>query len=304
MAKPNLLIDDVQRIIPQASQIELVDDKSGQKLVFSGMISGGKYALKFMKPNPQLTGDGSITERLDDVTIRAQREVETMGQCETPYLVKMGPIGLETEEFDGEPIIYFSEEFIEGENLKQYLQSNGQLSSSDLIKLGFQMSEAIDSLWQHKKIHRDIKPGNIMRRYSNGDFVLLDMGLVFDLEGESITLNGGLVGTPIYYSPEQMDSANRRQIMDFRSDLFSLGIVIYEMATGNHPFIDPMTENSFDVLRNIANMNPTPPIELRPDMKPQLSDIILRLLAKRPALRYRSIEFFQRDIRKISERVS
>ncbi|MBN2541294.1 serine/threonine protein kinase [bacterium] len=302
MAKPNLKIDDIQQIIPQASDIELVDDTSGQKLVFSGIISGIKYALKFMKPNPQLTEEGTFSERLDDVTVRAQREVETMGQCETPYLVKIGPISLETEEFDGEPIIYFSEEFIEGENLKQYLQSNGQLSASDLIKLGSQISEAIDSLWQHRKIHRDIKPGNIMRRSSNGDFVLLDMGLVFDFENESISL--GPVGTRIYFSPEQMDFANRRQIMDFRSDLFSLGIVMYEMATGEHPFIDPITKNSFDVLRNIANMNPTPPVDIRNDLSNELSDVILRLLAKRPALRFRSIEMFQRDLRIASERMA
>lgn len=302
MAKPNLTIDNVQRIIPQATNIELVDDTSGQKLVFSGIIRGNRYALKFMKPNPQLTGDGSFTDRLDDVTIRAQREVETMGQCETPYLVKMGPIGLETEEFDGEPIIYFTEEFIEGENLKQYLVSNGQLSTSDLLKFGSQMSEAINALWQHRKIHRDIKPGNIMRRSSNGDFVLLDMGLVFDFENESVSL--GPVGTRIYFSPEQMDFANRRQIMDFRSDLFSLGIVMYEMATGEHPFIDPMTMNSFDVLRNIANMNPTPPVDIRTDLPKELSDLILRLLAKRPALRFRSIEMFQRDLRIISERMA
>ncbi len=229
MAKPSLTIDEVQRIVPQATDIELVDDTSGQKLVFSGVIEGNRYALKFMKPNPQLTGDGSLTERLDDVTVRAQREVETMGQCQTPYLVKIGPIGLETVGTDGEPIIYFSEEFIEGENLKQYLQSNGRLSASDLVRLGHQMSEAIDSLWQHRKIHRDIKPGNIMKRSSNGDFILLDMGLVFDFENESISL--GPVGTRIYFSPEQMDFANRRQIMDFRSDLFSLGIVMYEMYT-------------------------------------------------------------------------
>jgi len=292
MVTPQLTIEQVERVIPQASDIHELD-RGGQKVVFTGIIDGEKYAIKFMEPSPsQVAGQNS--EFLDDVTSRAQREVETMQQCSTPYLVSMGPIGLGTADVDGSPMIYFSEEFIDGLNLYSYLQNSGILTPQEIVRLALHISEAIKAIWQFSKIHRDIKPGNIMRRNDNGDFVLLDMGLVFDLQDESLSVCP--VGTPLYFSPEQMDFNNRRTTMNFRSDLFSLGTVMYEMATGKHPFTESAT-TTWDVLGNIANANPKPPIDIRPDLPLKLSEIIMRLLAKRPALRYRSIDLFQRALR-------
>lgn len=294
MARPELTIEQVQRIIPQACEIEELD-RGGQKVVFTGLIDGEKYALKFMEPNPsQVSGRNS--EFLDDVTARAQREVETMQQCSTPHLVAMGPLGLKTADIDGKPVIYFSEEFIDGMNLRTYLQETGVFSPQELVRLAGHISEAINAIWQFSKIHRDIKPGNIMRRNDNGDYILLDMGLVFDLQDES--LSQGPVGTPHYVSPEQVDFSSRRTIMNFRSDLFSLGIVMYEMATGKHPFTES-AKTTWDVLGNIANAIPKSPCDLRSDLPDKLSEVILRLLAKRPALRYRSIDLFQRALGEI-----
>ncbi len=291
---PHLTIEQVQEIIPKAFDIQEVDS-GGQKIVFSGIIEGKKYALKFMAPNPsQLTSQNQ--EFHDDVTSRAQREVETMQQCSTPHLVSMGPIGLKTANIAGNPIIYFSEEFIEGKNLRSYLKSKGVFSTLELVSLAFQISEAINAIWQFSKIHRDIKPGNIMRRNDNGNFVLLDMGLVFDLQDESLSI--GPVGTPLYLSPEQMNLNNRRTVMNFRSDLFSLGIVMYEMATGKHPFTEGAS-TTWEVFGNIANSNPRLPKELRSELPDKLSEVIMRLLAKRPALRYRSINLFQKALHEV-----
>ncbi len=294
MKIPQLTLEQVQAIIPSASNIQEVD-RGGQKLVFSGIIEGHKYALKFMVPNPSQV-DGQNSEFLDDVTSRAQREVETMQQCSTPYLVRMGPIGLSTTDITSDPVIYFSEQFIEGQNLRAYLGSAGVFSPQELVQLAFQISEAIKAIWQFSKIHRDIKPGNIMRHNENGNFVLLDMGLVFDLQDESLSVCP--VGTPLYFSPEQMDFSNRRAAMNFRSDLFSLGIVMYEMATGKHPFTESAT-TTWDVLGNIANTTPRSPAEWRPELPEKLSEIIMRLLAKRPALRYRSVDLFQRALQEV-----
>jgi len=294
MKIPQLTLEQVQAIIPSASNIQEVD-RGGQKLVFSGIIEGHKYALKFMVPNPSQV-DGQNSEFLDDVTSRAQREVETMQQCSTPYLVRMGPIGLSTTDITSDPVIYFSEQFIEGQNLRAYLGSAGAFSPQELVRLAFQISEAIKAIWQFSKIHRDIKPGNIMRHNEDGNFVLLDMGLVFDLQDESLSVCP--VGTPLYFSPEQMDFSNRRAVMNFRSDLFSLGIVMYEMATGKHPFTESAT-TTWDVLGNIANTIPRSPAEWRPELPEKLSEIIMRLLAKRPALRYRSVDLFQRALQEV-----
>ncbi len=296
MKIPQLTIEQVAVVIPSVSNIQEVD-RGGQKIVFSGIIDGRKYALKFMAPNPSQVGCQN-SEFLDDVTSRAQREVETMQQCSTPHLVGMGPIGLNTTDITGEPIIYFSEEFVEGQNLRSYLQSSGVLSVTELVRLAKHISEAIKAIWQFSKIHRDIKPQNIMRRSSNGEFILLDMGFVFDLEDDSLS-NMYIVGTKKYYSPEQMDYFNRRTSLSFRSDLFSLGIVLYEMATGAHPFISHDTRTSEDVLRSILYDAPLRPSQRRNGIPEKLSDIIMRLLAKRPALRYRSIELFQRSLGEI-----
>jgi serine/threonine-protein kinase len=275
-------------------------DKGGQKVVFACTIAGKPHVLKFLRPNPRpladQDADASVQSvSLDDVTARARREVATMKQCNSPHLVKIGPVELRSVKIGSDDLICFSEELIDGKPIKTLLGLNKPgLSPEDLLQLGLDVADAIDVLWKHKKIHRDIKPGNIMRRKS-GEFVVLDMGLVFDLNDESWSM--GPVGTHIYFSPEQMDFTNRRQVLDFRSDLFSLGITMYQLGTGVHPFVES-AQNTWDVLNNIKNKQPTAPHALNAAIPEPLSDIVMRLLAKRPALRYRKISMLQDALRK------
>ncbi len=293
---PVLTVDQVQAILPDATNIEYLD-KGGQKIVFTAAFAGARYAVKFMARNASLLG---ITDpdTMDDVTARAVREVETMRQCQTPHLVKIGPIGLKAVSVDNQDLIFFTEEFIEGKNLKAFLQETGPLSVNQIQSLAYHISEAIAELWSHSKVHRDIKPGNIMRHGDRDDFVLLDMGLVLDLEGAS--LSQGPVGTPIYSCPEQRDFRNRRSVMNFRSDLFLLGIVLYEMATGKHPFVTTMTQSTFDVMVLIeGNYLPPAPTTLRSDLPAKLDEIIMRLLAKRPSLRYRTMAKFHEALAQV-----
>lgn len=297
MPCPDVSVEQVAQLIPQARDIKELD-QGGQKRVFTGILDARKYALKFLGPNLEQFGEeeGPYVEA---VTARAQREVATMQQCETPHLVRMGPIGLEVAQLGGQTVIYFSEEFVDGKDLKQYLSEDGALAPQEIVRLAMNVSEAVEAIWQFSKIHRDIKPKNIMKKRSNGDYVLLDMGLVFDLEDDSLSVSP--VGTPLYFSPEQMDFTNRRTSLNFRSDLFSLGIVMYEMATGQHPFL-PGATTTLEVMANIQSLMPRKPIEIRPEIGQGLSDVIMRLMAKRPALRYRSIKLFQRALAEIAER--
>ena len=284
-----LTVDDVAGAVPGISCVSYVTT-GGQKDVFRGTIDGAPWAVKFLRPilqstTPGATAGASVNPVADDVTARAEREVNTMRECNTPHLVKVGPIGLQSTRIAGDDWLYFTEEYIEGLTLSDIIAASGPLAIGDVVRLGLEMSQAIEALWQLDKIHRDIKPGNIMRR-TNGGFVLLDMGLVFDLHGQSYSL--GPVGTFVYFSPEQMDFANRRTVLDFRSDTFSLGIVLYQAATGLHPFAHG-AQNSWDIMNNIVRATPTPPRTHRQDIPLDLEAIILRLLAKRPALRYRRI---------------
>lgn len=297
MPFPNLTDQAVQQAVPEATNVAYLA-KGGQKVVYSCAIAGRPYVLKILRPHLHLLAPqqgGSVVGdpiSLDDVTARAQREVATMRECDTPHLVKIGPIEMRTIQIDGEDLLCFSEERIDGKPLNEVLRQNGRLSPAEILDLGENISAAIDALWRHRKIHRDIKPGNIMQRQTGG-FVLLDLGLVFDLNAESYSV--GPVGTTIYFSPEQMDFANRRQVLDFRSDLFSLGITMYEMATGTHPFV-ACAATSWEVLNNIRNHNPPSPSQANPNIPVALSDVIMRLLGKRPSLRFRSIALLQQAL--------
>jgi serine/threonine protein kinase len=299
MTRPDLTVEQVQTIIPHATEINFIE-RGGQKIVFAGIIDGEKYALKFMSAD-QPQNENIDHQSIDnDVAARAKREVATMQQCDTPYLVKMGSMGLQTHQLGDQNLLYFSEEFIEGQNLRHVLKQKGVFCKDDLIRLAWQISEAIEVLWGFNKIHRDIKPGNIMRNSQTGDFILLDMGLVFDFQGESHSM--GPVGTPMYFAPEQLDFKNRRVAMDFRSDMFPLGIVLYEMATGQHPFFTTNNMTLIDVLGSIINNDPQQPISLRSDLPQALNDVIMRLLAKRRALRYRNFSFFRAALDRIKDR--
>lgn len=299
MPFPQLTEDEIKAAVPEASDVKYLD-KGGQKVVFSCTLRGQPYVLKFLRPNPRPLADqdpdASVQQvSLDDVTARARREVATMKQCDSPYLVKIGPVELRSVRIGNEDLICFSEELVNGQPIKKLLKPNQPgMTPTELVKLGLHVADAIDVLWKHDKIHRDIKPGNIMQR-ATGDFVVLDMGFVFDLNDESWSM--GPVGTPIYFSPEQMDFSNRRQILDFRSDLFSLGVTLYQMATGVHPFIGS-AQTSWEVMTNIKNVQPPVPNTLQASIPEALSDVIMRLLAKRPALRYRKIEMLQQALRK------
>ena len=136
-----------------------------------------------------------------------------------------------------------------------------------------------------------------MRRNSDGSFVLLDMGLVFDLEDRSLTPYGFMVGTPRYFSPEQLDLGRKRQ-MDFRSDLFSLGVVLYEAGTSYHPFYSEHFADS-DLFHRILSHYPDPPMDHRSDLPGSLNEVVMRLLGKEPHLRYRSCEYLTVLLRSI-----
>jgi serine/threonine protein kinase len=279
---PQLTAEQIATAFPNLRNIELVG-KGGQKVVFRVGIDGRSYALKFALLTEEIESDEG---QFLDVAARAKREVEIMRDCNSPHIVKLGPIGLDFCDIAGQKLLYFSEEFVEGQNVKDILATGARLNPAEIVSLGTHVTSAIQELWSLGKIHRDIKPGNIIKR-RGGDYVLLDAGLAFDVVGESLSA-GFLVGTPPYFSPEQLYYNNRR-VLDFRSDLFSLGVTLYEMSTGVHPFWT-RGETSQRLFQNIQAVSPPPPSSLNAAIPLELDRIILRLLGKSPHLRYRKCE--------------
>lgn len=292
----------VQSAIPGISDVTQLDS-GGQKIVYTCAVEDAITVLKLLKLDRPPSEDGGNEQEqeqeqeVDEIFVRAQREYDILEKCNVETVVKAGPIGLNMAEIDGDQWLYFTEEFIEGQNLASKLTQEGFLGVSDAVQLASDMAEAIEAMWLIKKIHRDIKPKNIMWCEPRSRFVLLDPGMAFDVDAPSVTLPGAIVGTPSFLSPEQMDPRLRRT-MDFRSDLFSLGIVLYESAVGQHPFA--LSGNTtFQVMSNILQATPQPPSTINPGVPDELNDVIMRLLGKRPNLRYRTIPQFQQALAQV-----
>ncbi len=283
MALPIITEENITSLIPGITSA-VQAGHGGQKVVFRVVYNNLRFALKFALLSEAFHAD---TADIDETIVRAQRETQIMRECASPHMVKPGPIGLGTAAIAGQNVLYFSEEYIDGQALNELLRDSGPLTPHDVAALGVQMCSAISDLWSLGKIHRDIKPGNIMQRADKINFVLLDAGFAFDVAGESISA-GFLVGTMAYFSPEQFDYTSRR-LMDFRSDIFSLGVTLYEAATGQHPFFSPTTSTSH-LFSKITKHNPPPPSSLNPAIPPALDKVILRMMGKAPHLRYRHIE--------------
>jgi eukaryotic-like serine/threonine-protein kinase len=288
---PNLTPDQVAILVPQASDIQPVG-RGGQKLVFRGTIAGTIYALKFANITAPPVDDLDDFA-LSDIAIRAKREVETMRECTSPFVVKLGPVGLSFGSAGGQQLVFFSEEYIAGSDLKTRLQTSGKFDLQEVAKLGRQVGLAIKALWEFGKIHRDVKPANIMRRDIGGDYVLLDAGLAFDIDGESISV--GPVGTPAYFSPEQFEFTNRRTVLDFRSDMFSLGVTMYYLLTAMHPFWS-QGDTTQSLYSKITRFNPQPPSSIVNGLPDTLDEVVMRLLGKSPHLRFRTCDHLVRAL--------
>lgn len=280
---PDLTTDDVQALIPEAANVTPLG-RGGQKLVFRGDLEGIPFALKFVL----LPSDSGSEEAVSVVEARALREIETMRRCSSPHMIKVGPLGMTIARVREQTVLYFSEEYVDGADLQEVLRRDGPLDHLEVARLGIEMAEAIGEMWNVGRIHRDIKPQNIMQRSNGGSFVLLDAGYAFDVVGESLS-QGGVVGTLPYFPPERFDYGARRTVVDHRSDMFSLGVTMYQMATGVHPFLQP-GDGSQQVLTRILAQKPAAPSQHNTAIPSELDVIILRMMRKSPHLRYRSLD--------------
>ncbi len=211
----------------------------------------------------------------DERTLRrVRREIEVMHVCESRYLPKFGPLPLRKLRLPGaQTVLYFLEEHIDGLPLASVYMP---MPTEEIVALGYCISEALDVLAAKGYIHRDVKPMNIIRRTSF-DYVLIDAGFALDPDAEAISVPGAVVGTKAYLSTDQLTPPQKE--LDFRSDLFSLGITLYESATGEHPFKNDEAPRG-DVIQNILHFECVHPRHFNPEIPDSLCDVILRLLRK------------------------
>jgi len=176
-------------------------------------------------------------------------------------------------EFKGVP--YLVMPLIRGESLQKRLRDEGPLSVEAITRIGMQTSAGLAAAHEQGLIHRDVKPANILLGTGTERVILTDFGLARAVDEVDLTVTGALPGTPRYMSPEQA----RGETLDPRTDLFSLGLVLYEMAAGQSPF---RADSSYEVLKKINEADPRPLANFRTDLPDWLCDLISRLLAKNP----------------------
>jgi serine/threonine protein kinase len=235
-------------------------------------------ALKVMKP--QFHPD-------DDACDRFLREARLMASIKHDHVVMVFQVGKQGR------TPYLAMELLQGKPLDEWMKQGPKIGVPAVLRLGRQIAAGLAVIHGHGLIHRDIKPANIWLESPKSRVKILDFGLARLAEDDTrLTLSGMIVGTPSYMSPEQA----RGEPLDARSDLFSLGCLLYELCSGLRPF---HASTTMAVLTALATKAPRPVHELRLNAPKELSDLVMRLLAKAPAERPASAEEVAAELQRI-----
>ena len=213
-----------------------------------------------------------------DIRQRFLREARTMAQVKSDHVVTIHQVGQDNE------ICYIAMELLEGEPLDSLLDRETKPMLSETLRIGREVSQALAAAHTKGLIHRDLKPENVWLESPTGRVKLLDFGLARPHNvNVRLTSSGTIVGTPAYMAPEQA----RAEAVDERTDLFGLGCLLYELITGRTPFYG---ESIPAIVIALIEETPLPPSHYNPEIPQALDELILRLLAKKPAERPQSAQ--------------
>jgi serine/threonine protein kinase len=241
-----------------------------------------KLALKVMLP--EFATDREARERF-------LREAKAAAKIGHDNVVTV----FEADERDG--LAYIAMQFLQGYPLDEYLKTKGAPPLPHVLRIGREAALGLSAAHEHGLVHRDVKPANLWLEAPNGRVKVLDFGLAKPVGTDAeLTKDGAVVGTPAYMSPEQARGVR----VDYRTDLFSLGAVLYRLCTGRSPFTGP---NVMAVLMALGSDDPTPVRELNPQVPEALAELIHQLLAKNPWERPQTAAEVARRLRAILEQL-
>ena len=264
----------------------------GFKTVFKGTVQGNAEVLKVIGiPAPDDPNDDDQVRFQEECVARVQREVEILSRCQSTFMVKLASVVLAEHQINGFTYSIYSEEFLDGPDLWALFKAKGpKPDEAEAKRLMRCLLEAIKEIWSMRFIHRDIKPANVIKLNDpDRPFVLIDLGIAFGLLETGLTLQGVVPCTNRYLAPE-MANPNFRSSLDYRTDLYTTALTVYEYSAGKHP----IAEDSDDDMRTISralHQAAKPLQDARPDFSPDFCTLIDQLLKKKPSLRPANLDW-------------